>query len=267
MVGGIGGLAVVIAGLAVVILAVWVMVSPVAARMGMPDGPPTAGQGGPITTAQAREKAAQFLTDNGFSTLTITEVTEFSNDFYAVAADPSTGTGAFELIVSRDGSLVHPGPTMMWNTGYDLMGLAHGSMMGAGMMGQSMMGGNASHEDHHQGGQGMMGSGTDMMAHGQMTSQNRMMDPAACANMMGATASAPLDTPLTLDQARESAQRWLDQQGDALTAGAATSFPGYATFNTQHDGQVVGMLSVSTATGALWSHVWLQNAVTGSPVN
>ena len=61
---------------------------------------------------------------------------EFDQNFYALVQEKSTGIGAFELLVNRTtGAVVfEPGPDMMWNTKY--------SMMGRGMMGDGMMGGS-----------------------------------------------------------------------------------------------------------------------------
>ena len=63
---------------------------------------------------------------------------EFSSNFYVIVAEKSTGIGAFELIVARNGIVYpEPGPNMMWNTKYGHMVSAGGyGMMGSwGMMG------------------------------------------------------------------------------------------------------------------------------------
>jgi len=68
--------------------------------------------------------------------LTLAEVMEFDNNFYAIVAEKSTGKGAFELLVNRYTGVVtpEPGPNMMWNTRYGHMA-GFGGMMG-GMMGR-----------------------------------------------------------------------------------------------------------------------------------
>jgi len=57
------------------------------------------------------------------------EVIEFSNNYYASIREDSTQIGAFEILIDRtNGSVVRePGPDMMWNTKYSVMG---GGMMG-----------------------------------------------------------------------------------------------------------------------------------------
>ena len=62
--------------------------------------------------------------------LAVDEVIEFSNSYYASIRETSTGTGAFEILIDRaTGSVTRePGPDMMWNTNYSVMG---GGMMGS----------------------------------------------------------------------------------------------------------------------------------------
>jgi hypothetical protein len=99
-------------------------------------GGPRVGQAvTPVTTidgaaSRAREALAGYPGD-----LAVTEVMEFSNHFYVLVKEKSTGRGALELIVERNG-FVHPepGPNMMWNAKY-------GHMAGAGWMGVGRMGG------------------------------------------------------------------------------------------------------------------------------
>ncbi len=87
----------------------------------------------PISFDQAVEAVEQYLKSYGKADLTLAEVMEFENNFYAVIKESSTGRGAFELLVNRYSGYVtpEPGPAMMWNTKY-------GHMAGLGMMG--MMG-------------------------------------------------------------------------------------------------------------------------------
>jgi hypothetical protein len=62
--------------------------------------------------------------------LAVDEVIEFSNGYYASIREKSTGVGAFEVLIDRTTGRVarEPGPDMMWNTRYGMLG-------GAGMMG------------------------------------------------------------------------------------------------------------------------------------
>jgi hypothetical protein len=57
-------------------------------------------------------------------------------------------------------------------------------------------------------------------------------------------------------EAQAIAQRWLDDQRPGLRAGEPEEFPGYVTFDTLRDGKTTGMMSVNTATGAVWYHTW-----------
>ncbi|HEV1991564.1 MAG TPA: hypothetical protein VGR34_01705, partial [Candidatus Dormibacteraeota bacterium] len=59
------------------------------------------------------------------------EVIEFSGNYYASIREKATGIGAFEILIDRSSGNVirEPGPDMMWNAKY--------SMMGGGMMGSS----------------------------------------------------------------------------------------------------------------------------------
>jgi hypothetical protein len=57
------------------------------------------------------------------------EVIEFTDNYYASIREKGTGIGAFEILIDRaSGNVIRePGPDMMWNAKY--------SMMGGGMMG------------------------------------------------------------------------------------------------------------------------------------
>lgn len=81
------------------------------------------GNGAPITIEQAGEAVEQYLGSTGNSDLTLAEVMEFKNHFYAEVEEKSTGVHAFELLVNRYSGAVspEPGPNMMWNTRYGHM--------------------------------------------------------------------------------------------------------------------------------------------------
>ena len=78
----------------------------------------------PLTLDQAVESARQYLAAYGNPDLALTEVMEFSDNFYAEVEEKSTGIHAFELLIDRyAGDVYHePGPNMMWNTRYGHMG-------------------------------------------------------------------------------------------------------------------------------------------------
>ena len=89
---------------------------------------PYPGNNTPITIDQAVEAANQYVSAFGNSDLTLTEVMEFSDNFYAEVKEKSTGIHTFEVLIDRYTAAVYPepGPNMMWNTRYSPM---------AGMMG------------------------------------------------------------------------------------------------------------------------------------
>jgi hypothetical protein len=71
--------------------------------------------------------------------------------------------------------------------------------------------------------------------------------------------SAPTatDNTVTLDEARTSAQQWLDTEGlNAVLNEGGYSFYGYYSFDYSIDGQTAGMLSVNGLTGQVWYHNW-----------
>jgi hypothetical protein len=65
--------------------------------------------------------------------LTIAEIMEFQNNFYAQVKEQATGVNAFELLIDPYTGNVWPeyGPNMMWNTKYGMMG-SRGMMGGFG---------------------------------------------------------------------------------------------------------------------------------------
>ena len=82
-----------------------------------------------ISIDRAQQNVQSFLDQTGDRDLKIDELMEFDQNFYALIKEKSTGVGAFELLVNKSSGAVvfEPGPDMMWNTKY--------SMMGRGMMG------------------------------------------------------------------------------------------------------------------------------------
>lgn len=69
-------------------------------------------------------------------------------------------------------------------------------------------------------------------------------------------AATPGTCALGPDQAQRFADRWLRDNRSGEHVGEAEAFPGYYTLHTLRGGQVVGMLSVQCATGAVWHHDW-----------
>lgn len=93
--------------------------------------------GGPVNIDGAADRVRDILLARGYTDLVVEEVMEFSNHFYVLVKEKSTGLGASEWIIERNGFLhPEPGPNMMWNTKYGHMGGAGGwGIMGRGMMG------------------------------------------------------------------------------------------------------------------------------------
>ncbi|HLF75499.1 MAG TPA: hypothetical protein VI524_14175 [Anaerolineales bacterium] len=160
----------------------------------------------PLTLDQAVDAARQYLSAYGNPDLVLTEVMEFSENFYAEVEEESTGVHAFELLIDRFTGAVYPepGPNMIWNTKYGHMG-------------------------------GMMGGRWDQ---------------------------APDTISVTSEQARDLAQKWLDQYLPGTSAAEqADAFYGYYTIHVLKDGQVFGMLSVNGYTGEVWFHDWHGNFI------
>ena len=89
--------------------------------------------GSPLTLDQAVEAANQYLAAYGNPDLTITEVMEFTENFYAEVEEKGSGIHAFEILIDRYTGAIYPepGPNMMWNTKYGHMGGWGGSQAGS----------------------------------------------------------------------------------------------------------------------------------------
>jgi len=72
---------------------------------------------------QAKQLAEQYMVRVSPG-LKVQEIMEFSNNFYVIVQEESTSVDAFELLVDRNTGSVgpEPGPNMMWNTKYGMMG-------------------------------------------------------------------------------------------------------------------------------------------------
>ena len=181
-------------------------------------GAPRASQNAtPVTSIDAAAaRAREALASYGGADLVVAEVMEFSNHFYVLVKEKSTGRGALELIVERNGVLhPEPGPNMMWNTKYGHMAGAGGwGMMGGGMMGGSGYGGPRG------------------------------------------SATPPSAQPMAKDRAKQIATQYLAQAFPGMVSDEGTAFHGYFTFDAERGGKPVGMLSVNAFTGAVWYHNW-----------
>ncbi|GAB4160456.1 MAG: hypothetical protein Fur0021_32480 [Candidatus Promineifilaceae bacterium] len=97
----------------------------------------------PISLADARTAVENYLTSLDNSALAVGEIMIFDNHAYAQIVDQEAGRGAFEVLVDAGTGAVYPepGPNMMWNTEYGMMGNAGFGMMGMmnGYCGAGMM--------------------------------------------------------------------------------------------------------------------------------
>jgi hypothetical protein len=57
-------------------------------------------------------------------------------------------------------------------------------------------------------------------------------------------------------KARATASTWLAANRAGTTIGSIDAYPGYFTLDLRRNGVVSGMMSVSSATGAVWYHTW-----------
>jgi hypothetical protein len=177
------------------------------------------GTGQPLSMAQVETIARQAAAQSGTPGLAPMHIMEFSNNFYVAVKEKATGQGAFELLIDRYTGFVHPEPqSMMWNTQY-------GHMASWGSPGY-----------------GMMGPGYGMMAPGYLYGGSRVGEPGG--------------KPLTLAQAKERAQQFLDARIPDTKTDEAIAFPGYYTVDVARNGHPIGMLSVNAYTGQVWYHVW-----------
>ncbi|MCC6175574.1 MAG: PepSY domain-containing protein [Chloroflexi bacterium] len=72
---------------------------------------------------QAVQNVQAYVTQMGNADLAVDEVMEFTQNYYAIVKERSTGLGAFEVLVNKANGGVLPelGPNMMWNTKYGHM--------------------------------------------------------------------------------------------------------------------------------------------------
>jgi len=75
-----------------------------------------------ISITQAKQSVDQYIA--GSSDLRVAEIEEYAQNFYVRIQEKSTNINAFELLVNKNSGSVtrEPGPDMMWNTKYGMMG-------------------------------------------------------------------------------------------------------------------------------------------------
>ncbi len=83
----------------------------------------------PINITSAVTTAQGYLASLNNKDLAIDEVEEYTQNFYVLFKEKSTGNGAFEMLIDKYTGSIYPemGPNMMWNTKYGMM---NGGMMG-----------------------------------------------------------------------------------------------------------------------------------------
>ena len=76
-----------------------------------------------ISLDQAVTRAQQYVAALNNSDLALSEVEEYSDNFYGVVKEKGTGIDAFQILVDKYTGAVYPepGPNMMWNTKYSPM--------------------------------------------------------------------------------------------------------------------------------------------------
>jgi hypothetical protein len=169
-----------------------------------------------ITIEQAKTIADQYLASTRNPDLAVKEIMEFQNNYYIIYYEKSTGIGAFEMLIWKQGSfsgmggnmmggrlvtgviMPEPGPNMVWNSKY-------------GMMGQGMM--------------GLRYQVSSTMTIGK-------------------------------DRALQIAESYLDSNLSGAKVEGATQFYGYYTIDYSVNGKIAGMLSVNGQTGEVWYHSW-----------
>lgn len=87
----------------------------------------------PLSLEEAETAVTGYLATLNQDKWAVGEIMIFENHAYVQIVDTTTGKGAFEVLVDPVSRRVlpEPGPNMMWNTEYGMMG---GGMMGGGMM-------------------------------------------------------------------------------------------------------------------------------------
>lgn len=75
-----------------------------------------------ISFDEVKITGQEYLDDIGLQNVKISEIMEFSNNFYIVTVEEDTGIGAMELLLDKKNGVIFPeyGPNMMWNQKYGM---------------------------------------------------------------------------------------------------------------------------------------------------
>jgi hypothetical protein len=89
-------------------------------RWGYTTGYPTTTATVPLTIDQALQTAQTYVASLNNPDLKVTQVEEYTANFYVEVGEKSTSVGAFQLLINKVNGVVTPemGPNMMWNTKY-----------------------------------------------------------------------------------------------------------------------------------------------------
>ena len=92
-------------------------------------GAPNSNAGIAITIDTAVNIAKNYSASLANRDIAVDEVEEYTQNFYVLLKEKSTGLGAFEMLIDKYTGAIYPemGPNMMWNTKYGMMS---GGMMG-----------------------------------------------------------------------------------------------------------------------------------------
>jgi hypothetical protein len=90
---------------------------------------PNTNTGTAITIDAAVNIAKNYAASLTNKDIVVDEVEEYTQNFYVLFKEKSTGIGAFEMLIDKYTGAIYPemGPNMMWNTKYGMMS---GGMMG-----------------------------------------------------------------------------------------------------------------------------------------
>lgn len=201
-------------------------------------------RGPALSVDQAITRVRQFLGQYQNPDLMPGEIIEFSNVYYAVVTEKSTGKGAFSLLVDRYNGNVTPemGPPMMWN-------LKYGGMAG----GMGMMGWGTG---YGRGPGGMMGPGAGYgWGPGAMGPQQGYGSPPGPQRSPGASGIRPPAAQLDEAKAKAALQAWITQAFPGAGIGKVIEFPGFFTYRLTRDGKNFALASVNTYGGQVW-YAW-----------
>ena len=86
----------------------------------------------PITIDDAVNIAQNYVASLNNPDLAVDEVEEYTQNFYVLIYEKSTGNGAFEMLINKYTGSIYPehGPNMMWNTKCGMMGWILGAQYG-----------------------------------------------------------------------------------------------------------------------------------------